>query len=326
VFRTQALPIPPSFNEADVSDKPAAVRNRPLLTAGRIDGIREMYQQRLESLLAVDEAVARIVNQLSAIGKLDRTYIIFTSDNGFFHGEHRVPQGKVLLYEPSIRVPLIIRGPNIPAGQHRSQFVENIDLAPTIVAATGVQPGRVMDGRSLLPFARDRLLHSGRDLLLETPTYSAIRTPNWVYAEHVTGERELYNLARDRDQLNSVHNDLALASAKANLAMRLARLRGCSGATCRRGPQLALRSRTQRGRSCRRTRVLYRVGGPSAGRISTTTFYIDGHLLKRDRRRPFTVTVPKRFAKPDGSLIEALVTLTDSRRVTLGRKIRGCSF
>ena len=326
VFRTQALPITPSFNEADVSDKPAAVRNRPLLTAGRINGIREMYQQRLESLLAVDEAVARIVNQLAAIGKLDQTYIIFTSDNGFFHGEHRVPQGKVLLYEPSIRVPLIIRGPNIPAGQHRSQFVENIDLAPTIVAATGVQPGRVMDGRSLLPFARDRLLHSGRDLLLETPIYSAIRTPNWVYAEHVTGERELYNLARDRDQLTSVHNDLALATAKANLAMRLARLRGCSGAVCRRGPQLGLRSRTQRGRSCRRTRILFRVGGPSGGRISTTAFYIDGHLLKRDRRRPFTATVPKRFAKPDGSRISALVTLTDSRRVTLGRNIRGCSF
>jgi N-acetylglucosamine-6-sulfatase len=326
VFRAQALPIPPSFNEADVSDKPAVVRNRPLLTAGRINGIREMYQQRLESLLAVDEAVARIVSQLSAIGKLDQTYIIFTSDNGFFHGEHRVPQGKVLLYEPSIRVPLIIRGPNIPAGQHRSQFVENIDLAPTIIAATRAQPGRVMDGRSLLPFAHDRLLHSGRDLLLETPTYSAIRTPNWVYAEHVTGERELYNLARDRDQLNSVHNDLGLASVKANLAMRLARLRGCSGATCRRGPQLALRSRTQRGRSCRRSRVLFRVGGPSGGRISTTAFYIDGHLLKRDRRRPFTVTVPKRFAKPDGSLIEALVTLTDSRRVTLGRTIRGCSL
>jgi arylsulfatase A-like enzyme len=329
VFRTQALPVPPSFNEADVSDKPGAVRNRPLLTAARINGIREMYQQRLESLLAVDEAVAQIVNQLQAVGKLDQTYIIFTSDNGFFHGEHRVPQGKVLLYEPSIRVPLIIRGPKIPAGQHRSQFVENIDLAPTIVAATGVEPGRVLDGRSLLPFARDGLLHSGRDLLLETPTYSAIRTPNWLYAEHVTGEKEFYNLARDRDELNSLHNDLGLTSVKANLAMRLARLRGCSGATCRRGPQLGLRSRVQRGRgprSCRRARVLFRVGGPSSGRISQTAFYIDGHLLKRDRRRPYTVAVPKRFAKPEGSLIEALVTLTDSRRQTLGRHIRGCSF
>ena len=239
-----------------------------------------------------------------------------------------MPQGKILLYEPSIRVPLIIRGPNIPAGQRRSQFVENIDLAPTIVAATGVQPGRVMDGRSLIPFAEDRLLHSGRDLLLETPTYAAIRTPNWLYAEHVTGERELYNLARDRDQMNSLQNDLGLAAVKANLAMRLARLRGCSGASCRKGPQLGLRWRTQRGRppSCRRSRILFRVAGPSSGRISQTGFYIDGHLLKRDRRRPYTVSVPKRFARPDGSLIEALVTLTDSRRVTLIRNIRGCSF
>jgi N-acetylglucosamine-6-sulfatase len=327
LFRTQPLPAPPSFNEADVSDKPAAIRNRPLLTTARINKIRENYQQRLESLLAVDEAVAQIVNQLAAIGKLDQTYIIFTSDNGFMHGEHRVPQGKVVLYEPSIRVPLIIRGPNLPAGVHRSQFVENIDLAPTIVDATDVQPARVMDGKSLLPFAKDPILHSGRDLLLETPTYAAIRTPNWLYAEHVTGEKELYNLARDRDELNSVHNDLGLAATRTNLATRLARLRGCLGATCRRGPQIGLRSRLQRRQQgCRRSRVLLRVGGPSSGRVASTTFYLDGHLLKRDRRRPFTVTVPKRFAKPDGSLFEALVTLTDSRRMTLGRKIRGCTL
>ena len=327
LFRTQPLPTPASFNEADVSDKPAAIRNRPLLTTARINKIRENYQQRLESLLAVDEAVAQIVNQLSAIGKLDQTYIIFTSDNGFMHGEHRVPQGKVVLYEPSIRVPLIIRGPNLPAGVHRSQFVENIDLAPTIVDATDAQPGRVMDGKSLLPFAKDPILHSGRDLLLETPTYAAIRTPNWLYAEHVTGEKELYNLARDRDQLSSLHNDLGLATMRTNLAARLARLRGCSGVACRRGPQIGLSSQLQRRRQgCRRSRVFLRVSGPSSGRIVQTAFYIDGHLLKRDRRRPFTTTVPKRFAKPNGSLFEALVTLTDSRRMTLGRTIRGCSF
>ena len=249
LFRTQPLPVPPSFNEADVSDKPASIRNRPLLATARITKIRENYQQRLESLLAVDEAVAQIVNQLAAIGKLDQTYIIFTSDNGFMHGEHRVPQGKVVLYEPSIRVPLIIRGPNIPAGQHRSQFVENIDLAPTIVDATDAPPGRVMDGKSLIPFAKDPILHSGRDLLLETPTYAAIRTPNWLYAEHVTGEKELYNLARDRDQLNSLHTDMGLTTIRTNLAMRLARLRGCSGATCRRGPQIGLRSSYGAGRA-----------------------------------------------------------------------------
>jgi arylsulfatase A-like enzyme len=326
-FANEPLPTPPSLNEADMSDKPAAMRNRPLLTPARLAAIRESYQQRLESLLAVDEAVAQIVNELTRIGKLDNTYIIFTSDNGFFHGEHRVAAGKVLLYEPSIRVPLLIRGPGIPAGRHRSQFVANIDLAPTIVQATGAQPGRVMDGRSLIPFAKDKLLQSGRDILLETPTYAGVRSPNWLYAEHVTGEKELYNLARDRYELNSLQTNPDYDRMEANLAMRLARLRQCKGAVCRRGVQLSLGTRLQRnGRGCRASRVFARVGGPSTRRIANTAFYLDGHLLKRDRRAPFTVFVPKRFAKPDGSLLEALTTLCDSRRQTVTRHISGCSF
>jgi N-acetylglucosamine-6-sulfatase len=325
-FANEPLPMPASFNEADVSDKPAAIRNRALIGPARIRAIRENYQQRLESLLAVDDAVAKIVNGLASIGKLNDTYIIFTSDNGFFHGEHRVQAGKVLLYEPSIRVPLLMRGPGIPAGQHRSQFVANIDLAPTIVQATGAQPGRVMDGRSLIPFAKDRLLQSGRDILLETPTYAAVRSPNWLYAEHVTGEKELYNLARDRDELNSLQTNPAYDPIEANLAARLARLRQCKGAVCRRGPQLSLGTRVQRRSTCRSSRVFARVGGPSLRRVSNTVFYLDGHLLKRDRRAPFTTFVPKRLAKPDGSLLEALITLTDSRRHTLGRHIVGCRF
>ena len=238
-----------------------------------------------------------------------------------------MPAGKVLLYEPSVRVPLIVRGPGIPRGQHRSEFVANTDLAPTIVDVTGAEPGRVMDGRSLIPFAKDALLHSGRDLLLETPTYAAIRSPNWLYAEHVTGERELYNLAHDRDELNSLHLDPRYDKIKANLALRLARLRACVGAACRRGVQLAIRSRAEhvRGaRGCRTTRLRFVVGGPSAGRIANVTFFLDGHLLKRDRRRPYSVLVPRRLARPDGSLLEAVVTLSDSRRQTVSRHIGGC--
>jgi arylsulfatase A-like enzyme len=328
-FATEPLPTPPSLNETDVSDKPAGIRNRPALTTARLNAIRENYQQRLESLLSVDEAIARMMNALAATGKLDNTYVIFTSDNGFMHGEHRVPQGKVVLYEPSIRVPLIIRGPGIPAGQRRSQFVVNADLAPTIAKVTGAQPGRVMDGRSLIPFAQDKLLQSGRDILLETPTYSAVRSPNWLYAEYTTGEKELYNLARDRYELDSQQANPAFDPMEANLAARLARLRACKGSVCRQGPQLGLATKLQhhRGvRSCRATRVLYRVGGPSSRRIANVRFYIDGHLLKTDRRRPFSVLVPKRFAKPNGSLVEAVITLTDSRRQTLGHRIAGCSF
>jgi N-acetylglucosamine-6-sulfatase len=322
VFATQPLPMPPSFNEADVSDKPAGIRNRPLMTNAKIAAVKENYQQRLESLLAVDEGVNQIVSRLQAIGELDNTYIIFTSDNGFFHGEHRVPAGKVLLYEPSVRVPLIIRGPNIPAGKHRSQFVANIDLAPTIVSVTGATPGRRMDGMPLLKFARDPLLYSGRDILLETPTYAAVRSPNWLYAEHTTGERELYNLARDRDELTSLHNDLRLMRTKTNLAMRLARLKGCAGAVCRRGPELGL---TARPRSCVRGRMRVTVNGPSSRRIANTAFYLDGRLLKRDRRAPFRAVVLKRLVRDNGSLLEALVTLSDSRRQTLGRRITTCA-
>ena len=239
-FANEPLPAPPSLNEADVSDKPAGVRNRVALTPARLRAIRENYQQRLESLLAVDEAIGQMMNQLAATGKLDNTYIIFTSDNGFMHGEHRIPQGKIVLYEPSVRVPLIIRGPGLPAGQHRSQFVANIDLAPTIVAGGGSAAGP-RDGRPLAaPFAKDKLLQSGRDILLETPTYAGVRSPNWLYAEYTTGEKELYQLARDPYELNSQHINPAFDAMKTNLANRLARLRQCKGSVCRRGPQLGL--------------------------------------------------------------------------------------
>jgi N-acetylglucosamine-6-sulfatase len=236
-FAAEPLPRPPGFNEQNVSDKPIGIRTRPLLTPTRIRKIRENYQQRLESLLAVDQAVERIVAALRRAGELDDTLIVFTSDNGFFHGEHRVPGGKVLLYEPSIRVPLIMRGPNIPAGRRVSQRVANIDLAPTIVDAAGATPARVMDGRSLLPVIADPSVPLGRDLLVVrgpgTGTFAAIRAPNYLYAEYGNGEQELYDLTRDPFELRSRHADPAYAAVKADLALRLADLRACSGTSCR---------------------------------------------------------------------------------------------
>jgi N-acetylglucosamine-6-sulfatase len=141
-FAAEPLPVTPAFNEADVSDKPRGIRNRSVIGPGRVAAITEEYRQRLESLLAVDEGVAEVVAALRATGELDNTLIVFTSDNGFFHGEHRVRTGKVLHYEPSTRVPLILRGPGIPRAAVRRQLVANIDLAPTIVSAARAAPGR----------------------------------------------------------------------------------------------------------------------------------------------------------------------------------------
>jgi N-acetylglucosamine-6-sulfatase len=239
-FDSAPLPRPPGFNEADVSDKPAGIRNRPLLGPRRIREIRESYQQRLESLLAVDEAVARLIAALRQTRDLDDTLIIFTSDNGYFHGEHRVATGKLLPYEPSIRVPLIMRGPGIPAGRRVAKRVANIDVAPTIVDAAGATPGRIMDGRSLLPVIAQPNVRLRRDLLIErgpgVGTFTAVRAPNYFYAEYGNGEQELYDLARDPYQLRSRHADPAYAAIRKSLAERLAHLRACSGPPCRARP------------------------------------------------------------------------------------------
>jgi N-acetylglucosamine-6-sulfatase len=239
-FAAEPLPRPPSFNEADVSDKPSGIRNRSLLPPTRISAIRENYQQELESLLAVDEAVARIVAALQASGELANTLVIFTSDNGFFHGEHRVAQGKNLPYEPAIRVPLALRGPGVPAGLRLGQRVANVDLAPTIVDAANATPGRLLDGRSLLPLLASPATPLARDLLVERgpgeDPYAALRTNRYLYVEYASGARELYDLATDPYQLRSRHADPAYASVRSNLAARLARMRTCRGANCRTAP------------------------------------------------------------------------------------------
>jgi N-acetylglucosamine-6-sulfatase len=316
-FASQALPQPPSFNEADVSDKPASVRNRRLLNATQIRRIQEMYQQRLESLLAVDEGVANIVEALRASGELERTLIIFTSDNGFMHGEHRIPSGKVVVYEPSARVPLVLRGPGVSHGPHVSDVVSNIDLAPTILAAAKVKAGRVMDGRSLLPLAGDRLADYGRDLLLETPNYAAIHTSRYVWVEYGSGERELYDLKTDPNQLVSRHADPSLARVRDELARRLAALRNCSGAFCRRGPRVTL------GVTRTRKAVRLRVTGADADWVSSVRFYLNGRQIAADARSPFRKLVARsRFGSSRFATVRVHVQTSDGRGVTLARRAR----
>jgi N-acetylglucosamine-6-sulfatase len=324
-FTNQPLPTPPSLNEADVSDKPAAIRNRPLIGQGRLIGIRENYQQRLESLLAVDEAVRDILSALESTRVLGRTYVIFTADNGFFHGEHRVPAGKVLVYEPSVRVPLIVRGPGVPRGARRPNLAANVDLAATILDAARARAGRRLDGRSVLPFARDALRRSGRDILLETTSYSAIRTPRHVFVQHSTGEQELYDLVADPHQLTSLHADARFTALKNELSRRLGRLRTCAGDTCRRGPDLRLSVRYRRGGGgCARSNVRLRVGGSAASRISSVVFYRGTRAVKRDARAPYTATVRRSRLGRRSTLLRALVTLKDARSASLDRALRRC--
>jgi len=239
-FAAEPLPAKPSFNEADLGDKPPNVRKLPPLSSARVAAITATHRARLASLLAVDDLVERLVDALAETGQLDDTVIVFTSDNGFLLGEHRVPDGKYLPYEESIRVPLIIRGGRFPAGATAAQPVSNIDLAPTIVALTGAVPRRTMDGQSLLPLALDPKKGTDRALLVEgvkvnsgRPTFQAVRDARWLYVEYAGGAREMYDLQTDPYQVRSQPDAAAFLKARANLARRLARLRKCAGAGCR---------------------------------------------------------------------------------------------
>jgi arylsulfatase A-like enzyme len=232
-FDSEPLPRLANFNEADVSDKPAKIRNRPRLTEDEIADTQRHYRCRLESVLSVDQGVKRIVDALRAQGELARTVLMFTSDNGFFHGEHRIPSGKQRIYEESIRVPLLMRGPGIPVGVNVSDLVINADLAPTIVDVANANPGLVMDGRSLIPVAQQPGIEQGRELLIEERLFKAIRTERYLYAEHDTGERELYDLNDDPFELRSRHDSPSYASVQAQLAARLRQLETCGGSSCR---------------------------------------------------------------------------------------------
>ena len=129
-----------------------------------------------------------------------------------------------------------MRGPGIPRGVNVGDLAINADLAPTIVDVANANPGLVMDGRSLIPVAQQPGIEQGRELLIEQPSFKAIRTERYMYAEHGTGEQELYDLNNDPFELQSRHNAPAYASIKAQLAARLHQLQNCAGSSCRSHP------------------------------------------------------------------------------------------
>jgi arylsulfatase A-like enzyme len=240
MFAGAQAPRTPSFNEADVSDKPPDVRNLPLLTAAQIAAIDNEYRTRIESLQALDEGIGQIIDTLAARGELQDTYVVFTSDNGYHLGQHRFLGSKFQVYEEDIRVPLIIRGPGVQAGVTRDQMVVNIDLAPTMARWGGATSDRFMDGQSLTPllgpggatqdWRTDFLVELYRHLppMQNGDVIKALRTEHEVYVEYQSGTRELYDLAKDPDQLENIYAT-ADPSHIADLAVRLAELATSQG-------------------------------------------------------------------------------------------------
>lgn len=259
-FPDAHAPRVPSFNEADVTDKPAYVRESPRLTRRQIAALDEGYRQRLRSLLAVDDMVGALLATLRATpGRLENTHVFFTSDNGYHQGEHRRPVGKGSPYEASSRLPLLVRGPGVAAGRTEEGLVLNADLAPTFADLAGATPDGFVDGRSLRPLLAGDSVAWRRAVLLERlaadvariagaeeesgsalriPPYRALRTDDRLYVEYDTGERELYDVRADpyelRNLLAGTVEPEHLTEAD-RLAVWLAALRDCgAGSTpCR---------------------------------------------------------------------------------------------
>ena len=255
----------PSFNEQDMSDKAPWMATRPFLNEFAIEDVTREYRCRLASLLAVDRGVQQIVGALAASGELDNTMVVFTSDNGFYNGEHRVPNEKYLPYEEGIHMPLLVRFPtSVGAVPTVTPTVSQIDLTATIVELAGAAPCmsknvcRVLDGRSFLPLARGESPDwaADRGILIELDRrfgealknlpclYQGIRTATDIYVEYLsahdpidglcreTYQVELYDLASDPFELENHYPTKPRSANRAlqeQLKARLDVLRDCAG-------------------------------------------------------------------------------------------------
>ena len=171
----------------------------------------EEIRGRLEMLLGVDDSLGRIVAALERKGVLDDTVVVFTSDHGYFYGEHGLNQERRLAYEESIRIPLVIRYPRVAVpGSSPDRMALSIDIAPTLLELAGLRPDPVVQGRSLVPVLGSSGGPWRSSFLVEYFTdtvfprirnmgYAAVRTERHKYIRYseLSGMDELYDLGAD---------------------------------------------------------------------------------------------------------------------------------
>ncbi len=249
-YEAQAIRPPASAiaTLADLSDRPAVQRSLALLATGDADAPpasvagpamdETTVRRRAEMMLAVDEGIGRIVATLEARGELDSTMFVFTSDNGFFFGEHGLTTERRLPYEESIRNPLIMRYPPlIPAGSRPGGLALTVDIAPTLLELAGAPIGDHIQGRSLVPLLRGHAEGWRQAILVEFYTYEnpfphlmemdyrTLRTDRWKYVFWVRYPQfdELYDLDTDPFEMRNLAGEAAHATIRAELRAELGR-------------------------------------------------------------------------------------------------------
>ena len=237
-----AIPVAPGrawYREAPTKLRPQYYDTPPIRDV-EWPRIRKAARQRAEAVSVVDRAIDRIMTALRQSGELGRTIVVFTSDNGFFLGEQRIRNGKTYPYAPSGRVPLLIRGPGIPAGVVRNDPYTSVDHAPTLARAAGVTPPYDTDGQSMLAVARRGDAGWRRAVLTETPPAAGaergavlgIRTGRYFYTNWRNGEEELFDMSSDRLERHNVASRPEYLSALQLLRQSLQQMRSCQGDSC----------------------------------------------------------------------------------------------
>jgi N-acetylglucosamine-6-sulfatase len=251
VTQAPGLPADGSQSQADAEALPRPMRWLPPIVANEKKAMLAVTRQRAESLFVLDQQVGKLVATLKSLGEYDDTVLMLTSDNGYFLGEHRMRQGKIWAHEPSLRVPFVVSGPGVPRGE-RFDPISTEDVAATILDLAGATPPHPADGASLVPsFAHDRgwrdpvivegLVNAAEMNAAEEHrppgfrtalTSTGVRTARWTYVRHVDGDAELYDLARDPNQMHNVYGVKRYAAVQGSLARVWATYRDCAGAAC----------------------------------------------------------------------------------------------
>ena len=247
IRRAAGLPRGGGPAEADVSDKPFAFRKFPEPNRRERLALREVTRQRAESVFVMDRQVARLVRHLKRAGEWDETVLMFTSDNGYYLGEHRKRQGKTRAHEPSLRVPFLVTGPGMREGAQRYDPISTVDVAATILDLAGAEPPLPPDGTSRLASMRNGDQGWLAPMLIESIQTSSggeesgfedarssigLRTPRYSYVRHRGTMDELYDLVEDPLQLENVATSPAYQDVVAALDRVWWDTKNCSGASC----------------------------------------------------------------------------------------------
>lgn len=239
-YRRVPLPLfPSSFPDGDPTVPAHAPANTQRFDALEKRALGIVYRRRIEAARGIDRAVAALFRTLKRSGQLDRTLVIFHSDNGYAIGPHNL-NGKRFHYDEALRVPLYVRGPGLPRGVQVDTAVTVPDLTATVYAATGVPPARPQDGVDIrplvgaapqvrvVPIAAWSAVGARKEA---REIFAGVRVGAWTYVEYRRGGAELYDRSTDPFEIRNLADLPEYADVRATLSQLTVRYRDCAGET-----------------------------------------------------------------------------------------------